>query len=106
MDAKIWLFNYYAMSGEYASAKELVNQLLERDPLFFPARMCLGDILRLEGDIDGAIREQESSWNRIPGTSTPPKSWPGRISTGTTFPPRAGVSRVFLPMSNRDSKLN
>jgi serine/threonine protein kinase/Tfp pilus assembly protein PilF len=57
VDGKIWLFNYYAMSGEYAKAKELVNQLLERDPLFFPARMNLGDILRLEGDIDGAIRE-------------------------------------------------
>ena len=58
VDAKIWLFNYYAMNGEYAPAKELVNQLLEGDPLFFPARMCLGEILRLEGDIDGAIREQ------------------------------------------------
>ena len=57
-DAKIWWSNYYTANGEYASAKELVNQILEVEPLFFPARMILGDILRLEGDIDGAIREQ------------------------------------------------
>ncbi|MCX6567559.1 MAG: tetratricopeptide repeat protein, partial [Candidatus Aminicenantes bacterium] len=58
VDAKIWSYNYYATSGEYAKAKELVIQLLEGDPLFFPARMCLGEILRLEGDIDGSVREQ------------------------------------------------
>jgi serine/threonine protein kinase/Flp pilus assembly protein TadD len=58
LDAKIWWSNYYVASGEYASAKELVNQVLEGDPLFFPARMTLGEILRVEGDIDGAIREQ------------------------------------------------
>jgi serine/threonine protein kinase/Flp pilus assembly protein TadD len=58
VDAKIWWSNYYMENGEYMSAKELVNQILEGDPLFFPARMCLGEILRLEGDIDGAIREQ------------------------------------------------
>jgi tetratricopeptide (TPR) repeat protein len=58
VDAKIWWSNYYEASGEYASAKELVNQVLEGDPLFFPARMTLGEILRVEGDIDGAIREQ------------------------------------------------
>jgi serine/threonine protein kinase/tetratricopeptide (TPR) repeat protein len=58
IDAKIWWSNYYLASGEYASAKELVNQVLEGDPLFFPARMTLGEILRMEGDIDGAIREQ------------------------------------------------
>ena len=58
IDAKNWLSNYYAMNGEYAPAKELLDQVLAGDPLFFPARMNLGDILRLEGDIDGAIREQ------------------------------------------------
>jgi len=57
IDAKIWLSNYYATNGEYAPAKELVNQVLAGDPLFFPARMMLGEILRMEGDIDGATRE-------------------------------------------------
>jgi Tfp pilus assembly protein PilF len=58
IDAKIWWANYYMANGEYTPAKELVNQILEGDPLFFPARMTLGEILRMEGDIDGAIREQ------------------------------------------------
>jgi Tfp pilus assembly protein PilF/predicted Ser/Thr protein kinase len=58
VDGKIWWSNYYMASGEYASAKELFNQILAVDPLFFPARMSLGDTLRLEGDIDGAVREQ------------------------------------------------
>jgi Tfp pilus assembly protein PilF len=57
IDAKIWWSNYYMANGEYASAKELVNQILEGDPLYFPARMTLGEILRMEGDIDGAVRE-------------------------------------------------
>ncbi len=57
IDAKIWLSNYYAANGEYAPAKELLNEVLVGDPLFFPARMMLGEILRMEGDIDGAIRE-------------------------------------------------
>jgi Tfp pilus assembly protein PilF/predicted Ser/Thr protein kinase len=57
VDAKIWWSNYYMENGEYMSAKELVNQILEGDPLFFPARMSLGEILRMEGDIDGAVRE-------------------------------------------------
>ena len=58
VDGKIWWSNYYMASGEYASAKELFNQILAGDPLFFPARMSLGDVLRMEGDIDGAVREQ------------------------------------------------
>ncbi len=58
IDARIWLSNYHVANGEYASAKELVNQVLKGDPLFFAARMWLGEILRVEGDIDGAIREQ------------------------------------------------
>ena len=57
IDAKIWWSNYYMANGEYASAKELVNQIIEGDPLYFPARMTLGEILRMEGDIDGAVRE-------------------------------------------------
>jgi tetratricopeptide (TPR) repeat protein len=55
-------------NGEYASAKELLNQLLSHDPLFFPARMTLGEILRMEGDITGAIREQEKILEQDPRT--------------------------------------
>jgi len=58
VDAKIWLLNCHLANGDYASAMELVNQVLAADPLFFPARMMRGEILRIEGDTDGAIREQ------------------------------------------------
>jgi Tfp pilus assembly protein PilF len=58
IDAKIWWANYDMACGDFLSAKDLINQVLESDPIFFPARMILGEILRMEGDIDGAIREQ------------------------------------------------
>jgi serine/threonine protein kinase/Flp pilus assembly protein TadD len=57
IDAKNWLSNYYVMNGEYVPAKELLEQVLAGAPLFFPARMNLGEILRLEGDMEAAIRE-------------------------------------------------
>jgi serine/threonine protein kinase len=66
VDAKIWWSNYYVANGEYAAAKILLHQLLDREPLFFPARMFLGDILRMEGDIAGAIREQEKILEQDP----------------------------------------
>jgi Tfp pilus assembly protein PilF len=66
-DAKHWWANYHVLNGDYASAKELVGQILEVEPLFFPSRMILGDILRLEGDIDGAIREQGKILEQDPG---------------------------------------
>jgi tetratricopeptide (TPR) repeat protein len=59
VDAKIWLSNYHESNGDFSMAKELLNQILKSDPLFFPARMCLGEILRSEGDVAGAIREQK-----------------------------------------------
>ncbi len=66
VDAKIWWINYYVANGENAPAKGLINRVLDGDPLFFPARMMLGDILRVEGDIDGAIREQRKILEQDP----------------------------------------
>jgi lipopolysaccharide biosynthesis regulator YciM len=45
------------LNGDYAAEKQLLGDALRVDPLFFPARMNLGDILRESGDVDGAIRE-------------------------------------------------
>jgi len=66
VDAKIWWSNYYVANGDYAAAKILLHQLLDREPLFFPARMFLGDILRMEGDIAGSIRELEKILEQDP----------------------------------------
>ena len=90
IDAKNWLSNYYAMNGEYAAAKELLDQVLKSDPLFFPARMNLGDILRLEGDLDGAIREQRKVLEQDP-----------RNPLATISLARAYIDRNDIPGAHR-----
>ena len=66
VDAKIWWANCHMASGDYPAAKVLLHQILERDPLIFPARMSLGEIFRQEGDIDGAIIEQKKILEQDP----------------------------------------
>jgi tetratricopeptide (TPR) repeat protein len=66
VDASIWLANYYKSNADYAAARVLLQGLLRRDPLFFPARMTLGEILRVEGDIAGAMREQRKILEQDP----------------------------------------
>jgi serine/threonine protein kinase/tetratricopeptide (TPR) repeat protein len=65
-DAKVWLGNYYSSIGEPSVAKALFQEVLDEDPLFFPARMNLGVILRDEGDMAGAIRELEKILDQDP----------------------------------------
>ncbi len=59
LDARIWLSNYHALNGDYAAAQKLIGQILEEQPLFFPARMCLGDVLQEQGDILRAVQQFE-----------------------------------------------
>ncbi|MGZ4886253.1 MAG: tetratricopeptide repeat protein, partial [Candidatus Aminicenantales bacterium] len=66
VDAANWLANYHAANGDFAAGKRLLHALLEREPLFFPGRMSLGDILRVEGDVAGAIREQKKILEQDP----------------------------------------
>jgi tetratricopeptide (TPR) repeat protein len=65
-EALIWLLNYHRLNGDYAPALALAKRMLEREPLFFPARMNLGDTLRVQGDVAGAIREQEKILEQSP----------------------------------------
>jgi len=58
--------NYHELKGEYPQAEALMKGVLERDPLFFPARMNLGDYLRQQGNADGAIREHEKILEQDP----------------------------------------
>jgi serine/threonine protein kinase len=57
--ALIGLLNYHFFNGEDSAAKSLAEEMLVREPLFFPPRMQLGELLRQEGNIAAAIREQE-----------------------------------------------
>ena len=58
--------HYNIISGAYSEAKRLAQTILEVDPLYFPARMNLGDVLRQEGDVAGAIREQKKILEQDP----------------------------------------
>lgn len=58
-DTLHWLAMYHNLNGEAGVAKDLYRGIVERHPLFFPARMMYGEILRQEGDIAGALREHE-----------------------------------------------
>jgi serine/threonine protein kinase len=59
LDGYNWLVNYYLLIEDSTRAEAVARQALERAPLFFPARMNLGEALRYRGDLSGAIREQE-----------------------------------------------
>jgi tetratricopeptide (TPR) repeat protein len=65
-EALIWLLNYHRLNGDNATALTLARQMIEREPLFFPPRMNLGDLLLTQGDSAGAIREQEKILEQAP----------------------------------------
>ena len=58
-DARQWLMHYHHYNGDYRTAQAIAEQVLRRLPLFFPTRMILGDMLRQQGDLVGAVRELE-----------------------------------------------
>jgi Flp pilus assembly protein TadD len=64
----MWLINYDILKGEYSEATTLVNRILEREPLFSPARWNLADILRQQGDFAGAVREMGKVLDLAPGS--------------------------------------
>jgi tetratricopeptide (TPR) repeat protein len=61
-----WRMLLYVEAGENVRAKAIAREMLTRAPLFGPPRWTLGDILRTEGDIAGAIREQRAVLGRAP----------------------------------------
>jgi len=65
-DALHMLMLYHLYTGEYAEAQRVGQQVLKRIPLFFPNRMMLGEILRQQGDLAGAIQEQERILDQDP----------------------------------------
>src|SRR5262245_23807690 len=48
----------YSQEGQSEQARQLLQRSLEREPLFGAPRMILAEILRVEGEVDAAIREQ------------------------------------------------
>jgi serine/threonine protein kinase len=61
-----FLMQYHHYNGEYGMAQDVGQRVVEHLPLFFPARMILGDMLRQQGDVAGAVREQENILEQDP----------------------------------------
>ena len=54
-----WRLHYHRFNGDYKLAREEAAWLVRRWPLYWPAHLDLGELLREQGDPDGAIREQQ-----------------------------------------------
>ena len=66
----VFLPRLYAMEGDYDRAVAILRGQLDKEPLFFPARVTLGNVLRQMGDHEGALRELEKTLDqdpRLPG---------------------------------------
>jgi tetratricopeptide (TPR) repeat protein len=61
-----WLVWYHRSLGDYARAKEVGTKALAINPVFFPARMALGEVLLENGDSAGALREHEKLREQSP----------------------------------------
>jgi tetratricopeptide (TPR) repeat protein/tRNA A-37 threonylcarbamoyl transferase component Bud32 len=65
-DAKIWLVNYHQLNGDYGAGEALAREVLESEPLYFPARMNLAELRRQQGDFADAIRQLEKILEQDP----------------------------------------
>ena len=54
-----WRLHHHRFNGDYKLAREEADWLVRRWPLYWPAHLNLGELLREQGDPDGAIREQQ-----------------------------------------------
>jgi tetratricopeptide (TPR) repeat protein len=54
-----WRLIYYRFNGDHTRAREEVDWLFRNWPLYWSAHLNLGELLREQGDLSGAIREQE-----------------------------------------------
>jgi tetratricopeptide (TPR) repeat protein/predicted Ser/Thr protein kinase len=66
-DSILWRTILFSLEENNAGVKTLSKRMLDREPLFAPARMFLGETLRTEGDYAGAIREQRKVLDQGPG---------------------------------------
>jgi tetratricopeptide (TPR) repeat protein/predicted Ser/Thr protein kinase len=66
-DTRLWRAILHYLGGQNAVVKDDLRIILERESLNGPARMFLGETLRMEGDLPGAIREQQRVLLQAPG---------------------------------------
>jgi len=66
LPATMWWLLYHKFNGDYGRAEELAKEMLVADPMFFPPRTYLGEMLREQGKLAEAIREQEKVLEQDP----------------------------------------
>ena len=66
LDSLIWLADYHQFNGDYAPATELTRRVIERAPLFYPARTLLGYVLWQQGDLAGALSAENAVLEQDP----------------------------------------
>jgi tetratricopeptide (TPR) repeat protein len=59
LPALTWLTLYHELNGEYDQASAMAKQLIDGFPNYWPARLDLGEILREQGDVNGAIQQEQ-----------------------------------------------
>jgi len=65
-NAQLLFLSFHWYNGDLTEARAVGQQIRERFPLFFPARMFLGEILMEQGDTAAAIGEQEKILEQDP----------------------------------------
>ena len=66
-DTRLWRAILYHMAGQNAAAQADLRIILDREPLNGAARMFLGETLRMERDLPGAIQQQQQVLQQAPG---------------------------------------
>jgi tetratricopeptide (TPR) repeat protein len=69
-DSTTWLVILRMLQEQNREAEEILRIRVERHPLDAPPRMFLGEILRTEGDTEGAIRALQRVLQQAPGNIT------------------------------------
>jgi len=59
LPAQTWLELYHEINGDYDPAIQLSKRLLAQAPLYWPAHLDLGEVLRQQGDTRRSIEQQE-----------------------------------------------
>lgn len=65
-DARLWRAILHHLAGQNGAAKEDLRIILDREPLNGAARMFLGESLRMEKDLPGAIQQQQQVLQQAP----------------------------------------
>jgi tetratricopeptide (TPR) repeat protein len=54
-----WLLHFHRFNGDYVLAREQADRLIRQSPTMWPAYLDRGELLREQGDVPGAVRDQE-----------------------------------------------